>query len=640
MRDQRISMNHQESPAPNERGFALMGFIVVILGLGVLIAISAVRSSQDRATRVQTEAMDDLEQIGEALVAYASVHNRLPCPAAVDKTGEEDRSGVSCDAPEGLVPWRTLGLKEDLALDRWGRYVFYRVELSLAELDVAANESITKAFGGAAGDGLIVCRTDDDPCDTEAAQVVGDKHTSVDRPGGAFALISTGPSGGGGFPRGNTDSSPPKEAGGVEEKLNVGTGGTYYSLPFTIRDADGEALDPSSDDYFDDIVYTMNVQTLMERAGLLPSAMPSLLSDPGKFKTTENTYGNHRKPGFKTPPHADWATTDDVLFFGGGSDDEDTYDPSDADDDRSSCAWYNEPFDLTTETLRGFLRIQFMPGEAYDDEDQGTSQGAALIVVPGQRDMGADDCGVPYHTNTSGFKGIPPPKFGLEFDIYWDAQYEQPDHSVRSNPSPTGNHVALLNPDANDYILHGFDVAGNPDCNPRHGMPAMNGAEGGCTYPSGDVTQRPDRHKVPRPANWLEDGQYYDPALSSNAGQPYAVRFEMRRCNADCSQCGADTAPVDPAVPDVKDWKAIHFKAWIMCDEIGGGANCPAMPSGFDAAGRFTDTTDYMVNACLPDRSLNYPEESFDTVKLGIGFSSRFTATALLIHRFEALSSD
>ena len=77
---------------------AILGIVAV-----VLVRWAAVRHSEDALLYRH----DILSRADDALLAYASVHFRLPCPA-VDENGFED-----CANPGyGLLPWRTLGLPD------------------------------------------------------------------------------------------------------------------------------------------------------------------------------------------------------------------------------------------------------------------------------------------------------------------------------------------------------------------------------------------------------------------------------------------------------------------------------------------------------------------------------------------------
>lgn len=74
-----------------------------------------------------------LSAVQEALLGFAAVNNRLPCPATPSSAGREDppATGV-CREDHGFVPAVTLGLAGDmnqdsLLLDAWGNPVRYSV---------------------------------------------------------------------------------------------------------------------------------------------------------------------------------------------------------------------------------------------------------------------------------------------------------------------------------------------------------------------------------------------------------------------------------------------------------------------------------------------------------------------------------
>ncbi|MBI4986006.1 MAG: prepilin-type N-terminal cleavage/methylation domain-containing protein [Rhodocyclales bacterium] len=138
-----------DSPSPRQRGFSLMELAVVMAILTLLLGglLPTLTAQQELRARQETEhALADLR---EALLGFAVVHGRLPCPAVataasgsagagteartgghcacVDAASEVAASGgVACTANSvgGVVPWATLGLPET---DAWGRRYTYRV---------------------------------------------------------------------------------------------------------------------------------------------------------------------------------------------------------------------------------------------------------------------------------------------------------------------------------------------------------------------------------------------------------------------------------------------------------------------------------------------------------------------------------
>lgn len=113
------------TPPRSQHGFTLAELAIVLLILSVLAAALVVpfRARLETDRRVQTARM--LDDIQAALVGYAIVHGRLPCPTTrrnpLDaRYGEEEIDGATNNcvvATEGMLPWRTLGLP---AFDAWG----------------------------------------------------------------------------------------------------------------------------------------------------------------------------------------------------------------------------------------------------------------------------------------------------------------------------------------------------------------------------------------------------------------------------------------------------------------------------------------------------------------------------------------
>jgi prepilin-type N-terminal cleavage/methylation domain-containing protein len=120
-------------------GFSLleMSIVLVIVGFllgGMLSGMTALQSLQrDDGTRRQ------LEEMRNALITFAAVNGRLPCPATpatadtVAGAGlERAPTAAGCTGgPAGAFPWATLGLPQT---DAWGRRFSYRVTPSFSRL--------------------------------------------------------------------------------------------------------------------------------------------------------------------------------------------------------------------------------------------------------------------------------------------------------------------------------------------------------------------------------------------------------------------------------------------------------------------------------------------------------------------------
>ena len=112
------------------RGFSLieMAFVLVIITLllGGLLVPFATQVEQRRIAETQKA----MEEIKEALVGFALVNGRLPCPAKSATDGTEQASPCT---NMGFLPWSSLGITK---LDAWGH--LYRYIVSPAYSDVGA----------------------------------------------------------------------------------------------------------------------------------------------------------------------------------------------------------------------------------------------------------------------------------------------------------------------------------------------------------------------------------------------------------------------------------------------------------------------------------------------------------------------
>lgn len=107
--------------------------LAVIAGL-LVVAASTLAIRMARQVEVKTELQQltqtRIERIRAALHAFAATHGRLPCPAAgaLDEGLAVPPNAVDvCTNRNGTVPWISLGLRSDDALDAWGRKISYRV---------------------------------------------------------------------------------------------------------------------------------------------------------------------------------------------------------------------------------------------------------------------------------------------------------------------------------------------------------------------------------------------------------------------------------------------------------------------------------------------------------------------------------
>lgn len=98
----------------SEKGFSLIEVAVVLFILVLLLGSILIPLQTQVEQRKISDTQKSLEAIKEALIGFAILYGRLPCPdtdtnPAAAGYGEEE---ASCTAPtaEGYLPWKTLGV--------------------------------------------------------------------------------------------------------------------------------------------------------------------------------------------------------------------------------------------------------------------------------------------------------------------------------------------------------------------------------------------------------------------------------------------------------------------------------------------------------------------------------------------------
>lgn len=126
------------------QGFTLVEIAIVLVIVGLLISAFLAPLSAQRDLRDYTRTRTDLEQIKEALYGFAIINGRLPCPTTQTNPADvgygEEAPNCVAPAPEGYLPWKTLGLREvdswgtrrTTTADPWIGYWRYRVNASAA----------------------------------------------------------------------------------------------------------------------------------------------------------------------------------------------------------------------------------------------------------------------------------------------------------------------------------------------------------------------------------------------------------------------------------------------------------------------------------------------------------------------------
>ncbi len=134
-----------------EAGFTLVELTIVLVIVALLIGGMLVPLSAQRDIQNTNEIQKQLAEIKEALLGFAAINGRLPCPAnpaiAAGAGIEYAPTAAGCTTSlEGSMPWATLGLRET---DAWERRLSYRVTAGYARLvPVGQNASFALASNG------------------------------------------------------------------------------------------------------------------------------------------------------------------------------------------------------------------------------------------------------------------------------------------------------------------------------------------------------------------------------------------------------------------------------------------------------------------------------------------------------------
>jgi type II secretory pathway pseudopilin PulG len=125
----------------HSRGFTLTELAITFLIVSLLLAGFMYTLAAQTEQRNRGDTLRRLEEAKEALIAFAIVNGRLPCPAAappnapynnVGGTGVESPAGGACtDGYTGFLPGLALGFQpvdsKGYALDAWNNPIRYAV---------------------------------------------------------------------------------------------------------------------------------------------------------------------------------------------------------------------------------------------------------------------------------------------------------------------------------------------------------------------------------------------------------------------------------------------------------------------------------------------------------------------------------
>lgn len=120
------------------RGFVVLSVKFFILAFSLIVALSLLFSNHDtnlaESKPTLTKHNIDIAQV--KLAQFVSVKKRLPCPADGRLAKDDPQAGIEMIDEEyncinnqmhGVLPWKTIAMPSEYALDAWGNNFFYRV---------------------------------------------------------------------------------------------------------------------------------------------------------------------------------------------------------------------------------------------------------------------------------------------------------------------------------------------------------------------------------------------------------------------------------------------------------------------------------------------------------------------------------
>jgi prepilin-type N-terminal cleavage/methylation domain-containing protein len=200
-----------------QNGFTLVETAIVLMIVGLLLGGMLVPLSAQMEQRNISDTRKTLDEIQQALIGFAIVNGRLPCPASSTSNGAEDPAGGTCNHPyDGFVPAATLGLSgtdsSGFAVDAWNNRIRFAVTQSNSKAFTTSNGMRTTGLSTLNPD-LLVCSSSTASGFNGSSCGVNNALTSS--PGVPVVIFSTGKNG--------------ANSGGADEIANLAGNKTFIS---------------------------------------------------------------------------------------------------------------------------------------------------------------------------------------------------------------------------------------------------------------------------------------------------------------------------------------------------------------------------------------------------------------------------
>lgn len=190
------------------RGFTLVELAVVVMIVSLLLGGVVLTLSAQEEQRANAETRRRLEAAVDALIGFAIVNRRLPCPAVVATGGVESPAGGGTCTTNfgGFLPGRSIGFApldaQGFAVDAWGN----RIRYAVASVVVAStcpsgaphftSQANLKANGvGCQPNDLVICQSSAGTAPTAVPPSCNAAPSVTNQQTVAFLVLSTGKNG-------------------------------------------------------------------------------------------------------------------------------------------------------------------------------------------------------------------------------------------------------------------------------------------------------------------------------------------------------------------------------------------------------------------------------------------------------------
>lgn len=274
-----------------QTGFTLVELAVVVFLIGLLasLGLSALNAQMASAAISATKKKQD--SIKDALITYLGQNKRLPCPAIpAEGTGLDSRDSSAtagnwdCKAEFGIVPYATLGLPKNAALDGWENFFSYAVS---KRWTLTLNTTATPTAGGTTTNLADKAFNVGIPGAFTVNDRLPDATTPIISNHAVVFIVAHGKNWSGAFTSKGTQNAPP--ANGTDELANVPDKITWAVLaPFYQREYTDNVSAYGTHGAFDDVVLSLNENDLITplvKDGALKSAEAQWVEQGSNIKS-------------------------------------------------------------------------------------------------------------------------------------------------------------------------------------------------------------------------------------------------------------------------------------------------------------------------------------------------------------------